>query len=89
MDVVKTSGHWKCHWIIQLITIRRESQTIQNTFSAPPKQGVYKFVFQVDYIGVVYNSCSIVDARPFCIKMSSDLLSPVVLIIFVLCNGVA
>ena len=36
VEVLKTSGHWKDHWVIQLITIRGEMHSI---FSAPPKQG--------------------------------------------------
>ena len=36
MDVVKSAGPWKDHWVIQLITIRGE---MNSTFSAPPKQG--------------------------------------------------
>ena len=36
VDVQKTGGHWKDHWVIQLISLRGE---MQNTFSAPPKQG--------------------------------------------------
>ena len=35
VDAVKSGGHWKDHWIIQLIIIRGE---MHNTFSAPPKQ---------------------------------------------------
>ena len=35
-DVPKNIGHWKDHWVIQLITVRGEMQGI---FSAPPKQG--------------------------------------------------
>ena len=34
VELVKTSGHWKDHWVIQLITIRGE---MHSTFSAPPK----------------------------------------------------
>ena len=37
VDLVKNIGPWKDHWVIQLITIRGE---MQNTFSAPPKQGI-------------------------------------------------
>ena len=37
VDVQKTGGHWKDHWVIQLISLRGE---MQNTFSAPPKQGM-------------------------------------------------
>ena len=36
VDVVKSGGHWKDHWVIQLITIRGEMHSI---FSHPPKQG--------------------------------------------------
>ena len=35
-EVQKNVGHWKDHWVIQLITVRGEMQSI---FSAPPKQG--------------------------------------------------
>lgn len=35
-DVQKNIGHWKDHWVIQLITVRGEMHSI---FSAPPKQG--------------------------------------------------
>ena len=37
VEVGKNIGPWKDHWVIQLITIRGE---MQNTFSAPPKQGI-------------------------------------------------
>ena len=36
VEAVKSGGHWKDHWVIQLITIRGD---MHNTFSAPPKQG--------------------------------------------------
>ena len=36
VDVVKSAGPWKDHWVIQLISIRGEMHSI---FSAPPKQG--------------------------------------------------
>lgn len=36
VDVQKNIGHWKDHWVIQLITVRGEMHSI---FSAPPKQG--------------------------------------------------
>ena len=36
VDLHKNSCHWKDHWVIQLVTLRGE---MQNTFSAPPKQG--------------------------------------------------
>lgn len=36
IDVVKSGGHWKDHWVIQLMTIRGE---MHSTFSTPPKQG--------------------------------------------------
>lgn len=36
-ELLKSAGHWKDHWVIQLITIRGE---MQNIFSAPPKQGI-------------------------------------------------
>ena len=43
VDVVKTAGHWKDHWVIQLITIQGEMHA---TFSSPPKQGdVYNNLF--------------------------------------------
>jgi hypothetical protein len=37
VELLKNIGPWKDHWVIQLITIRGE---MQNTFSAPPKQGI-------------------------------------------------
>ena len=37
VDLLKIVGHWRDHWVIQLITIRG---WMQNTFSAPPKQGI-------------------------------------------------
>jgi hypothetical protein len=40
VDMVKNAGHWKDHWVIQLVTVRGE---MQNTFNTPPKQG--KVVF--------------------------------------------
>ena len=36
VDLQKNVGHWKDHWVIQLISIRGE---MHSTFSAPPKQG--------------------------------------------------
>ena len=36
VDVVKSGGHWKDHWVIQLIAIRGE---MHSSFSLPPKQG--------------------------------------------------
>lgn len=36
VDAVKSGGHWKDHWVIQLVSIRGE---MHSTFSAPPKQG--------------------------------------------------
>jgi hypothetical protein len=36
VEVLKTPGHWKEHWVIQLINIQGE---MHSTFSAPPKQG--------------------------------------------------
>ena len=38
VELSKNIGPWKDHWVIQLITIRGE---MQNTFSAPPKQGIF------------------------------------------------
>ena len=45
VELLKHAHHWKDHWVIQLISLRGE---MQNTFNAPPKQGVpleRKFVF--------------------------------------------
>ena len=42
VDLHKNSCHWKDHWVIQLVTLRGE---MQNTFSAPPKQGAILFFF--------------------------------------------
>ena len=36
VELIKNAGHWRDHWMIQLISIRGE---MQNIFSAPPKQG--------------------------------------------------
>ena len=36
VELTKNVGPWKDHWVIQLIAVRGE---MQNTFSAPPKQG--------------------------------------------------
>jgi hypothetical protein len=55
VDVLKSGGHWKDHWVIQFITIRGE---MHNTFSTPPKQGtlrnsffmVFGFGFNLDII---------------------------------------
>ena len=41
-EISKNIGPWKDHWVIQLITIRGE---MQNTFSAPPKQGIVSHSF--------------------------------------------
>ena len=37
VELLKHGHHWKDHWVIQLISLRGE---MQNTFNAPPKQGV-------------------------------------------------
>ena len=37
VDLLKHAHHWKDHWVIQLISLWGE---MQNTFNAPPKQGV-------------------------------------------------
>jgi hypothetical protein len=37
VEVLKHAGHWKDHWIIQLISVCGE---MNHTFSAPPKQGI-------------------------------------------------
>ena len=42
LDLQKSGCHWKDHWVIQLVSLRGE---MQNTFSAPPKQGVLLFSF--------------------------------------------
>ena len=42
VEVLKSGGHWKDHWVIQLISIRGE---MYNNFSAPPKQGNILFFF--------------------------------------------
>ena len=42
LDLQKSGCHWKDHWVIHLVTLRGE---MQNTFSAPPKQGVFFFCF--------------------------------------------
>jgi hypothetical protein len=39
-DLCKNTGHWKDHWVIQLVTVCGE---MQNMFSAPPKQGKFFF----------------------------------------------
>ena len=36
VEVLKSGGHWKDHWVIQLISIRGEMHSL---FAAPPKQG--------------------------------------------------
>jgi hypothetical protein len=43
-DLSKNTGHWKDHWVIQLVTVRGE---MQNTFSAPPKQGKFFFLNEI------------------------------------------
>ena len=37
VELMKNGHHWKDHWTIQLISLRGE---MQNTFNAPPKQGM-------------------------------------------------
>ena len=37
VELLKNVDHWRDHWVIHLISIRKE---MQNTFNAPPKQGV-------------------------------------------------
>ena len=46
-DVPKNVGHWKDHWVIQLITVRGEMQGI---FSAPPKQGKFVSCFSFFFV---------------------------------------
>ena len=41
VEVVKHGGHWKDHWVIQLISVRGE---MNNIFSSPPKQGILFFI---------------------------------------------
>ena len=48
---LKHVGPWKDHWVIQLITIRGE---MQNTFSAPPKQGIVLLQVQFYFIFLVF-----------------------------------
>ena len=36
VELMKNAGHWKDHWVIQLVNLRGE---MQNMFVAPPKQG--------------------------------------------------
>ena len=72
VDVVKSGGHWKDHWVMQLITIRGE---MHNTFSAPPKQGTppnsfflvfcfgFHFNFFIVFLATFLVSCPIVDGR--------------------------
>jgi hypothetical protein len=50
VDLLKNAGHWKDHWVIQLVTLRGE---MQNTFSAPPKQGKDVFFNQYIYIYIL------------------------------------
>jgi hypothetical protein len=38
VDLLKNAHHWKDHWVIHLISLRGE---MQNTFNAPPKQGMF------------------------------------------------
>ena len=42
VDILKSVGHWKDHWVIQLITIRGE---MHSTFSSPPQQGIIWILF--------------------------------------------
>ena len=37
VGLLKNAHHWRDHWVIQLISVWGE---MQNTFNAPPKQGV-------------------------------------------------
>ena len=46
LDPLKNSCHWKDHWVIQLVTLRGE---MQNTFSAPPKQGMFQIFFLFEF----------------------------------------
>lgn len=64
VELMKQFGPWKDHWVIQLITVRSE---MQNTFSAPPKQGIvcYQFVlyfvffFSPKHISHICYVCSV------------------------------
>ena len=63
VDPLKNGGHWKDHWVIQLITLRGE---MQNTFSAPPKQGMpgsFHISFAIEFFfpimpSVTSNTCN-------------------------------
>lgn len=64
VDVLKSRGHWKDHWVIQFITIRGE---MHNTFSTPPKQGtlrnyffmVFGFGFNLDFFCQPHPACTL------------------------------
>ncbi len=43
VDLLKNGCHWKDHWVIQLVTLWEK---MQNTFSAPPKEGKFSFSFR-------------------------------------------
>ena len=53
VDLIKNIGPWKDHWVIQLIILRGE---MQNTFDAPPKQGMQSSLvfFNVD---IMFQMC--------------------------------
>ena len=53
VDLHKNSCHWKDHWVIQLVTLRGE---MQNTFSAPPKQGVLYLFSSFDVFSTFFFS---------------------------------
>ena len=54
VELSKNIEAWKDHWVIQLITIRGE---MQNTFSAPPKQGKLLSPVFLLFISSVYSEC--------------------------------
>lgn len=58
VDVLKSGGHWKDHWFIQLITIRGDMHRI---FSAPPKQGIFPHYFFRFFFHYFFLSSSFID----------------------------
>ena len=70
VELLKHAHHWKEHWVIQLISLRGE---MQNTFNAPPKQGV-PLPFFFGFFNLFIMFFTRVVSRVVCIPISPCLL---------------
>ena len=71
-EIAKNIGPWKDHWVIQLITIRGE---MQNTFSAPPKQGiVFSLLCEFHFFPLIFLDSSLLPIWDGCTAVPAMLL---------------